>query len=112
MIERPVADVREMIQRSRRAPVAIMKLLTGPAADVRMSSSNGLRKLRGSTGVGLAHPRTVNPVTAATIGSRIVPIGSMWRIGFSDTRPNMRAVGSPQRDAVQAWADWVTLIAI
>src|SRR5205809_122656 len=48
---------------------------------------------------------------AATSGSRTVPIGSMWRIGFSDTRPNMRAVGSPQRDAVQACADSCTLMA-
>jgi hypothetical protein len=32
-------------------------------------------------------------------------------MGFSETRPNMRAVGSPQRDAVQAWADSCTLIA-
>src|SRR5713101_9050374 len=48
---------------------------------------------------------------AATSGSRTVPIGSIWRIGFSDTRPNMRAVGSPQRDAVQACADSCTLMA-
>jgi hypothetical protein len=48
---------------------------------------------------------------AATSGNMIVPNRSMWRIGFSETRPSMRAVGSPQRDAVQAWADSCTLIA-
>src|SRR5258708_25828426 len=105
MIDRPVADVREMIQRRRTAHVATMKLLTGPATDVRMSSSKGLRKLRGSTGVGLAHPRTVNPLTAATIGSSIPPIGSIWRIGVSDTRPNIPALPTPHRAALHATPD-------
>src|SRR5271165_4828911 len=41
----------------------------------------------------------------------MVPIGSMWRIGFRVIRPSMRAVGSPQRLAVQACADSCTLMA-
>ena len=51
------------------------------------------------------------PLIAATSGRMIVPNRSICRIGFSDTRPNMRAVGSPQREAVQAWADSCTLMA-
>src|SRR5271165_1834256 len=35
----------------------------------------------------------------------------MWRIGFRVIRPSMRAVGSPQRLAVQACADSCTLMA-
>ncbi len=107
----PEAEESEMPPSSRSAPVATTKLLTGPATEVRMSSSMGLRKFRGSTGVGFAQPSNGMPLMAATRGKMIVPNKSMWRIGFSDTRPSMRAVGSPQRDAVQAWADSCTLIA-
>jgi hypothetical protein len=51
------------------------------------------------------------PLIAATSGNMIVPNKSMCRIGFNETRPSMRAVGSPQRDAVHACADSCTLIA-
>ncbi len=44
-------------------------------------------------------------------GNRTVPTGSMWLIGLSEIRPNMRAVGSPRRLAIQAWADSWTVIA-
>ena len=40
------------------APIATTKLLIGPTTDVRMSSSTGFLKFRGSTGVGLAQPIT------------------------------------------------------
>ena len=33
-----------------------------------------------------------------------VPIGSMWTSGFRLTRPASRAVWSPMREAVHAWA--------
>ena len=88
-----------------------MKLLMGPATETMMSSITGWRKFRGSTGVGFAQPSNGMWLMAATNGRMIVPNTSMWRIGFSDTRPSMRAVGSPQRDAVQACADSGTLIA-
>jgi hypothetical protein len=35
----------------------------------------------------------------------------MWRNGFSETRPSIRAVGSPNRLAIQACDDSCTLIA-
>ena len=44
-------------------------------------------------------------------GKMIVPNRSMCRMGFNVTRPSMRAVGSPQRDAIHACADSCTLIA-
>ena len=40
------------------APVATTKLLIGPTTEVKMSSSTGFLKFRGSTGVGLAQPIT------------------------------------------------------
>ncbi len=52
----PEAEESEIAPSSRSAPVATMKLLTGPATEVRMSSIIGWRKFRGSTGVGLAQP--------------------------------------------------------
>src|ERR1700730_3439585 len=107
----PETDESEMPPSNRSAPVATMKLLTGPATEVRMSSITGWRKFRGSTGVGFAQPSKGMALMAATSGSTIVPIGSIWLNGFNDTRPSIRAVGSPQRDAVQAWADSCTLMA-
>ena len=50
------------------APVATTKLLIGPTTEVRMSSSTGFLKFRGSTGVGLAHPRTGRWASMATAG--------------------------------------------
>ena len=36
-------------------------------------------------------------------------MGSMWSMGLSETRPIMRAVWSPRREAIQAWAHSWTL---
>ena len=47
----------------------------------------------------------------AISGIRTVPTGSMCLSGFNVTRPSMRAVGSPHRDAIQACADSWMLIA-
>jgi hypothetical protein len=44
------------------------------------------------------------PVTIAISGKRIVPIGSAWTSGLSETRPRKRAVESPSRSAVHACA--------
>ncbi len=38
-------------------------------------------------------------------GMSTVPMGSMCTIGFRLTRPRSRAVSSPMREAIQAWAD-------
>src|SRR5262245_34232221 len=44
------------------------------------------------------------PVIIAINGKSTVPIGSACTRGFNDTRPWSRAVGSPRRSAVHAWA--------
>ena len=86
-------------------------MLAGPATESRMSSRTGLRKLSGSTGVGLAQPMKPIPESMPISGTSTVPIGSTCLIGFSEIRPSMRAVGSPHRFAVQACADSCTLMA-
>src|SRR4029077_14379409 len=104
-------DVLAITNMTTTVQVAIRKLLTGPATAVKMSSVTGFLKFLGSTGVGLAQPITGKCVTSAMRGITIVPTGSMCLIGLREMRPNMRAVGSPHRLAVQAWADSCTLIA-
>ena len=37
-------------------------------------------------------------------GNSSVPMGSTWYMGLSVMRPCSRAVWSPSRDAIQAWA--------
>ena len=79
-------------------------LLIGPAAATIMKSRRWWRSRLMFTGTGFAQPMIGSPLIAATSGSSIVPIGSMWTMGFSDTRPSRRAVGSPSRSAVHACA--------
>ena len=55
---RPTGEAVFTTIRISTAPVATTKLLIGPTTEVRMSSSTGFLKFRGSTGVGLAHPIT------------------------------------------------------
>jgi hypothetical protein len=62
------------------------------------------RRFRISTGTGLAHPSTGRLVISAISGNTTVPIGSMCTAGLSETRPRLRAVGSPSRYADHAWA--------
>ncbi len=90
---------------------AVMKLLTGPATAVRMSSRTTRLKFRESTGVGLAQPNGGNPNSISSAGTSMVPKGSMWTMGLSETRPSILAVGSPRRLAIQACADSCTLMA-
>ena len=47
------------------------------------------------TGTGFAQPISGAPLIIAISGNRTVPMGSACTIGFSDTRPSSRAVGSP-----------------
>src|ERR1700740_2521370 len=104
-------DVLAITNMTPTVLVAIRKLLTGPATAVRISLVTAFLKFLGSTGVGFAQPITGKPVNSAISGITIVPTGSMCLMGLREIRPSMRAVGSPQRFAVQAWADSCTLIA-
>src|SRR5437660_11103344 len=103
-------DVLAITNMTTTVLVAIRKLLTGPATAVKISSVTGFLKFLGSTGVGLAQPITGKCVTRAMTGITMVPTGSMCLMGSREMRPNMRAVGSAPRLAVQAEADSCTLI--
>ena len=48
------------------------------------------------TGTGFAQPMQRRTAEHGTSGSSTVPMRSAWTIGFSDTRPSSRAVGSPR----------------
>ena len=80
-------------------------LLAGPAAAMYRKSCRGRFRFDGSTGTGFAHPMMGAPAVMATMGRSSVPIGSMCRTGFSETRPRRSAVGSPSLAADQACAD-------
>ena len=51
------------------------------------------------TGTGLAQPNMKGLNASVTIGSNMVPSGSMCFTGFSVTRPIIHAVASPKRRA-------------
>ncbi len=55
--------------------------------------------------------RRESPARSAISGTMMVPKGSMWTMGFSETRPSILAVGSPRRLAIQACADSCTQMA-
>src|SRR5439155_23011395 len=101
----PAAEVSLIITKKTAAQLATAKLLIGPTIEVKISSSTGLRKFLGSTGVGFAQPSIGIWANAATSGINIVPTGSICLIGFSVMRPNIRAVGSARRFAIHACAD-------
>src|SRR6266540_2005898 len=65
------------------------------------------RKLRAWTGVGLAQPmRGIPPGPKIwSMGMTNVPRKSKCGAGFRVTRPRPRAVSSPMREAIHAWAD-------
>src|SRR6266496_3076644 len=107
----PSGEVTLIRIRTVAAPAATAKLLIGPTTEVKMSSSTGLAKFCGFTGVGFAQPIIGIFEIAATSGNNTVPTGSMCFSGFSVIRPNMRAVGSPRKFAIHACADSCTLIA-
>ncbi len=114
---RPSGTATAMIARTRKAASTSSRFETGPASVVRLSSRTILRKLRVMTGVGLAQPtsmplKKLSPMKGPKIisaGKSRVPTGSTWTMGLSETRPIMRAVWSPSREAVQAWAHSCTL---
>ena len=84
-----------MVCSTNAPPSAINRLLAGPAAATSAKSRRGERRLRKSTGTGLAHPISGSPVIAASSGNSKVPIGSMCATGLRVRRPRSRAVGSP-----------------
>ena len=71
-----------------------------------------MRKLRVMTGVGFAQPirmplKKLNPTKGPKMisaGTSRVPMGSAWYMGLRVMRPSSRAVWSPRREAIQAWA--------
>src|ERR1051326_8633979 len=100
----PFGDASEISSRSMVADVATSRWLIGPAMLVRISERTTFLKLREFTGVGFAQPMTGNPVAMQMAGIMTVPQGSMCLIGFSVTRPSMRAVGWQERPATHGGA--------
>lgn len=72
------------------------RLLIGPDKETMISSRLGCLKLKGSMGTGLAQPMVGTPLKALNRGSKSVPIGSMWAMGFKVNRPLDLEVGSPR----------------
>ena len=71
------------------------KLDKGPAAEINRLSRLGFLKLKGFTGTGFAQPKGGAPMMIRITGSRMVPTGSMWAMGFKVILPKAWAVGSP-----------------
>ena len=74
-------------------------------------SRRGFLKNVGSTGIGFAYAKTGNRSTPraatrinASAGRISEPNGSISGLGFSVSRPQRFAVGSPSRTATNAWA--------
>lgn len=68
------------------------KLETMPAAETNSSPCLKLVKFKGLTGTGLAHPKSLAPVSNETSGNRIVPIRSICGMGLRVKRPAFSAV--------------------
>jgi hypothetical protein len=89
----------ERIRMERK--MASIRLDPGPAQEIKAVSRRGLRRLKGSMGTGFPQPKRKKR-------SIKVPIGSRWAKGLRVNRPLNRAVGSPNRSAIQAWANsWI-----
>ena len=72
----------------------------GPASDTIANPCRPNRKLRGSTGTGLPHPKP-------RISNIIVPAGSKCALGLSVILPSLIEVGSPSFLAIKACeASW------
>ena len=76
----------------------------GPASATTAKSRRGDRRFCMLTGTGFAQPMSGRPEYSASSGKTTVPIRSMCLKGFRVSRPSSRAVGSPNRSAVQACA--------
>ena len=76
--------------------MAISTLASGPAAATATMDSLPPRRRRKLTGTGLAQPNNAPPNISIKAGTRMVPMGSTWRSGLSDSRPAILAVSSPK----------------
>ena len=92
--------------------VAKTRLEAGPAREISAASARGFFRFQGLNGVGLAQPKRMPAWSKKRIGTMIVPSRSMWTSGLRLILPRCRAVGSPRRLAIQAWADSWTLMEI
>lgn len=91
--------------KARAAMNAIKKFVRGPAIETRAMSFLGSRKLKGSTGTGLAPPKITGELVRIKINGRIkVIIGSTCGIGFKVSLPRSFAVGSPSFSATKPCA--------
>jgi len=84
--------------RSKDKSVAKIRLLVGPAKEMRAESFLGFLRLKGSKGTGFPQPKRKKT-------SMRVPMGSRWAKGLRLILPNNLAVGSPSLSDTQAWAD-------
>ncbi len=95
---------------------AIRKFTSGPAAATSAMPRCGERKCSGTTGTGFAQPIAKPGRFSATPAQKVtanmaVPRRSRCRIGFSDSRPIIFAVGSPSRHATTPCASSCSTIA-
>lgn len=84
---------------------AIKKFIKGPAKETSAISFLPSRRLKGSTGTGLAPPRInvpFEPINKIN-GSRMLMYGSICGFGFNVIRPKSLAVGSPSLSATIPW---------
>jgi hypothetical protein len=89
-ITTPVINITLM---AAKATIARIKLLIGPAAETIMFALVLSLHSSGFVCTGLAQPNIAIPPFMNPIrGIKIVPIGSMWTIGFRDMRPWYRPV--------------------
>lgn len=83
------------------AKTAMAKLIKTPAAETQSSPDFISLKLKGLTGTGLAQPKSMGePENIKRAGKRMVPIGSMWGMGFKVNLPAASAVLSPNLKAM------------
>lgn len=81
--------------------IARKKLASGPARETSIMSLLGFRKFKKFTGTGFAVAKKNAPEVAQSInrGSKTEPYRSMWGIGLKVSRPEKRAVLSPNLSA-------------
>jgi hypothetical protein len=83
--------------------IAIKRLVKGPAKETLTTPHFLSLKFRGFIGTGFAQPK-IGPWPKVKInkvkGKKIVPMGSMWAIGFKVNLPALFAVSSPKKRAM------------
>lgn len=89
--------VRDANLKTNPTSKAIKKLELGPAKPIRAGPQRLFLKFIRLKGTGFPQP---NPI----VKSKIAPIGSKCRSGFTVKRPSSLAVLSPKKSAAWAWA--------